>query len=60
MNVFQELAARNLPCELCGSPTIALYGGGWDNDRIYCTDKDCGAEITFPTATTPSEPPEDA
>lgn len=51
MTLFQELAARNLPCELCGSPTVALYGGGWDNDRIYCTNKDCGAEYEFPTTT---------
>lgn len=59
MNVFQEIAERNIKCELCGSPTIALYGGGWDNDRIYCTDRDCGAEYEFPTTTCPNEPPED-
>lgn len=47
MNVFQELAARNLPCELCGSPTIALYGGGWDNDRIYCTDMRLGNQAVI-------------
>lgn len=51
MNLFEEIAARNLPCEICGKPTIALYGGGWDNDRIYCTDLDCGAEYVFPTTT---------
>ena len=51
MSIFKEIANRNIKCELCGSETVALYGGGWDNDRIYCTDKDCGAEYEFPTTT---------
>ena len=51
MNLFERIADENLPCELCGKPTIALPGGGWDNDRIYCSDRDCGGEIVFPTST---------
>lgn len=51
MTIFEELAARNTPCEICGKPTIAVYGGGWDNDRIYCSDRECGAEYVFPTTT---------
>lgn len=51
MNLFEEISKREIKCEICGSDTIALYGGGWDNDRIYCTDKDCCAEYVFPTTT---------
>ena len=51
MNLFQQVANENHPCELCGKPTISLYGGGWDNDRIYCTDRDCVGEIVFATST---------
>jgi hypothetical protein len=51
MNIFEELAERKIKCEICGSETIALYGGGWDNDRIYCMDRECGSEYEFPTTT---------
>lgn len=51
MSVFTELAERRIKCEICGADTISLYGGGWDNDRIYCSDIDCGAEYVFPTST---------
>ena len=51
MTIFEELANRHIKCEICDSETIALYGNGWDNDRIYCTDDDCGAEYVFPTTT---------
>lgn len=52
MNLFEEIASRNIKCEICESETISLYGGGWDNDRIYCINKDCRAEYEFPTTTT--------
>jgi len=55
MTLFQEMADRNIKCEICESPTIAIYGGGWDNDRIVCSDRECGAEYTFPTTTSPQE-----
>lgn len=51
MNIFETLASQHIKCELCGSDTIALYGNGWDNDRIYCTDADCGGEYIFATTT---------
>ncbi len=52
MNLFEEIAKRGIKCEVCGSDTRAIYGGGWDNDRIYCADiEDCGAEYVFPTTT---------
>lgn len=40
-----------MKCELCGSATVSLPGGGWDNDRIYCSNRDCTAEYVFPTTT---------
>lgn len=51
MSIFREIAERNIKCEICGSETIAIYGGGWDYDLIYCRDKNCGAEYEFPTTT---------
>jgi hypothetical protein len=53
MSIFSELAKRHIKCEICGGETIALYGGGWDNDLIYCRDNECGAEYKFPTTTEP-------
>ena len=55
MSIFSELAERHIKCEICGGETIALYGGGWDNDLIYCRDNECGAEYKFPTTTMPDE-----
>ena len=51
MNLFEEIAKRDIKCEVCGGDTIADYGCGWDNDRIYCNDHGCGAEYEFPTTT---------
>lgn len=51
MNTFQKLVSEEIKCEICGSGTMALYGCGWDNDRILCLDNDCGAEYVFPTST---------
>ena len=51
MPIFKQLAERGIKCEICGADTISLYGGGWDNDRIYCTDRECDAEYVFPTTT---------
>ena len=51
MSIFKELADQHIKCEVCGGETIALYGGGWENDLIYCRDNDCGAEYKFPTST---------
>lgn len=55
MNLFQEIAKRHIKCEICGAETRAIYGGGWDNDRIYCSNKDCFAEYEFPTSTEATE-----
>jgi hypothetical protein len=39
-------------CDICNKPMIIMYGGGWDNDRLLCSDtEDCGVEIEFPTST---------
>jgi len=51
MSLFREIAERNIKCEICGGEIVALYGNGWDNDRIYCRNADCGAEYEFPTTT---------
>ena len=51
MNVFEQIAKQEPSCEICGGEMIALYGGGWENDIIYCKDADCGAEYKFPTST---------
>ena len=52
-NEFQKMAERcPIKCDVCGGVMLAMHGGGWDNDRIVCTDIDsCGAEITFATST---------
>lgn len=50
-NVFETVAEMKIKCEICGGDTVNLYGCGWDNDRIYCCDDDCGAEYVFPTST---------
>ena len=50
MTIFKELAERNIKCEICGAETIALYGCGWENDIIYCSDRECSAEYVFPTS----------
>lgn len=55
MTIFEQIANQNPYCEICGGEMIALYGGGWDNDRIYCKDDDCGAEYEFPTSTSVDE-----
>ena len=50
-NQFQQLAAKcPLVCDICGGPMWAMSGDGWDNDRIVCAARDCGAEIEFPTS----------
>lgn len=53
MNLFERILRDNDPiiCDICGKTMIAIHGGGWDNDIIYCPNKDCGAEIVFPTTT---------
>ena len=49
--LFEQIEAKNIKCEICGGDTLPLYGGGWDNDRIYCPSVNCGAEYIFPTST---------
>lgn len=51
MTIFEELLNRKIKCEICGSETIGLIGNGWDNDRIICSNTDCGGEYVFPTTT---------
>lgn len=51
MNLFEQAINQDLKCEICEGELIFLYGGGWDNDRIYCSDQECGSEYEFPTTT---------
>lgn len=53
MNEFQKMAKRDdVKCDICGAVMVPMWGGGWDNDRMICSDgRDCGAEIVFPTST---------
>lgn len=49
--VFEQVIEMNQNCDICGSIMLPMYGGGWDNDRIVCTNRECCAEIEFPTST---------
>ena len=51
MKAFQTITDLELPCDLCGGYMIPMPGGGWDNDRLICEDRDCGGEIEFSTST---------
>ena len=52
MNMFQKAIKYGAPhCDICGGPMRCIYGGGFDNDCIYCPEKDCGAEVVYPTST---------
>ena len=49
---FQRVIRRKINrCDICGEVMHPMYGGGWDNDRLICADRDCGAEVVFPTST---------
>ena len=51
MTQFEIMAAQEIVCDICGGRMVALYGGGWDNDRMMCVEPGCHAEIEFPTST---------
>lgn len=52
MNLFEKIIQdKDLKCDICGYSMIVVHGGGWENDLIYCSNTDCGAEIEFPTTT---------
>jgi len=55
MNIFEQIASQKPSCEICGGELIALYGGGFDHDIIYCRNANCGAEYNFPTSTVADE-----
>ena len=55
MTQFDKACADPPPCDLCGAVMIPLPGGGWDNDRMACPARDCGAEIVYPTTSPPKE-----
>ena len=57
MTQFEKMvqAQEEIVCDICGEVMIPMYGGGWDNDRMICGARDCGAEIVFPTSTVVDE-----
>lgn len=48
---FQKAIEAEIKCDLCGAPMLAMYGYGWDNDRMVCGNRDCGGEVVYPTST---------
>jgi len=51
MNQFEKAIDVPIKCDICGADMHPMYGGGWENDRILCSDRECGAEIVYPTST---------
>lgn len=52
---FQIAVENEIKCDLCGSSIFFMYGNQWDNDRAICSNRECSAEIVYPTTTTPEE-----
>jgi hypothetical protein len=48
---FQCMVEKEIRCDICGGLMLPWCGGGWDNDRMVCVERDCEAEIVFPTST---------
>jgi len=51
MTQFEKATQENIVCDICGEIMHPMYGGGWENDRLVCADRECGAEIVYPTST---------
>ena len=51
MTQFEKATQSPIACDICGGIMRPMHGGGWDNDRIVCADRECGAEIVYPTST---------
>lgn len=52
MNQFEKAIKKGpVKCDICGGTMHAMYGAGFDNDRIVCAERDCQAEIEYPTST---------
>ena len=55
MTQFEKAIQETVKCDICGEVMHPMYGAGWDNDRIVCANRDCGAEIEYPTSTEVTE-----
>ena len=51
MTQFEKAIQGPVMCDICGEIMQNKYGVGWDNDRLVCTNRECGAEIEYPTST---------
>lgn len=60
MNQFEKSIQEPVICDICGEVMHPMFGFGFDYDRIVCSNRDCEAEITYPTSTSMFETHEDA
>ena len=51
MRQFELAELYGVVCDICGEKMYPVYGGGWDNDRMVCGNKDCDVEVVYPTST---------
>lgn len=51
MTQFEIMKDKEVRCDICGGLMLPMWGGGWENDRMVCSDRECEAEIVFPTST---------
>jgi len=45
MNQFIRAIEVQIKCDICGEIMLPVYGCGFDNDRIVCSDKACTNKI---------------
>jgi len=56
MNQFERaIQQKEIRCDICGGIMLPMYGCGWDYDRIICAERECHAEIQYPTTTEAKE-----
>jgi hypothetical protein len=51
MTQFKKATKSTIACDICGEIMHPMYGCGWDNDRMVCANRECNAEIVYPTST---------
>lgn len=51
MTQFEKIIKNEIKCDICGEIMHPVYGGGWENDRVLCANRECQAEIVYPTST---------
>lgn len=51
MTQFDKIVNKEVMCDICEEVMLPIYGWGWYEDILACTNYECGAEIIFPTST---------